>query len=144
MSDQKFSFVTTLLIDDSEIDVLINRRLIELTSFSENIVITRSAEEALQFLRHECMLTEEAPDWIFLDMNLPLMSGFDFIEEFKNLPSFFREKTKIVVLSVFQKEEKLQLVFENSFVFGQLEKPLSRDSLTNLANARKDNIIAFS
>ncbi len=144
MFDQKFSFTTTLLIDDSEIDVLVNRRLIELTTFSENVVIARSAEEALFFLRHECSITEEAPDWIFLDMYLPLMSGYDFIEEFKKLPPFIKDKTKIVVLSVFQKQEQLEKVFENKFIFGHLEKPLSQEALKNLANGRKENVIAFS
>lgn len=144
MSDKKFSFTTTLLVDDSEIDVLVNRRLIELTSFSENIIITHSGEEALQFLRSECKSSAQAPDWIFLDMYLPLMSGYDFIEEFKNLPSFIRNKTKIIVLSVFQKQERLLKVFENNFVFGQLEKPLTQQALKNLANGTKENVIAFS
>lgn len=144
MSDQKFSFTTTLLIDDSEIDVLVNRRLIELTSFSRNIVITHSAEEALQFLCDECTTVDLAPDWIFLDMYLPLMSGYDFIEEFKVLPSFIQEKTKIIVLSVFQNQDKLKQVFENKFVFGQLEKPLTQQALKNLASGTRENIIAFS
>jgi len=144
MPDQKFSFKTTLLIDDSEIDVLVNRRLIELTYFSENIVITHAAEEALHFLRNECNSPERTPDWIFLDMYLPLMSGYDFIDEFKTLPGFIREKTKIIVLSVFQKQERLQKVFENEFVFGQLEKPLSQQALKNLVNGSKEQVIAFS
>jgi CheY-like chemotaxis protein len=139
-----FSFRSTLLIDDSEIDVLVNRRLMELTFFSENIMITHSAEEALNLLRNECSSADHAPDWIFLDMYLPLMSGYDFIEEFKTLPSFIRDKTQIIVLSVFQNQDRLQKVFENKFVFGQLEKPLTQQSLKNLANGAKENIIAFS
>ena len=144
MRNQKFSFTTTLLIDDSEIDVLVNRRLIELTTFSENVVVARTAEEALFFLQHECVFTEQSPDWIFLDMYLPMMSGYEFIEAFKNLPSVIKDKTKIVVLSVFQKQEQLMKIFENKFVFGQLEKPLTQEGLNMLANGSKENIIAFS
>ncbi len=144
MQDSKFSFSSTMLIDDSEIDVLVNRRLMELTSFSESMIIMHSAEEALNFLRNECGSSDHAPDWIFLDMYLPLMSGYDFIEEFKKLPSFILEKTKIIVLSVFQKQERLQKVFENKFVFGQLEKPLTQQALKNLVNGAKENVIAFS
>jgi len=144
MPGKKFSFTTTLLIDDSEIDVLVNRRLIELTSFSEHIVVAHSAEEALQFLRNECRSSAHAPDWIFLDMYLPLMSGYDFIDEFKLLPSFIQDKTKIIVLSVFQKQERLQQALENKFVYGQLEKPLTQQALHNLASGTKENVIAFS
>jgi CheY-like chemotaxis protein len=144
MQHSNFSFGSTLLIDDSEIDVLVNRRLMELTSFSGNIIITHSAEEALNFLRHECGSSDHAPDWIFLDMHLPLMSGYDFIDEFKTLPSIILDKTKIIVLSVFQKQENLQKVFENKFVFGQLEKPLTQQALRNLVSGVKENVIAFS
>jgi CheY-like chemotaxis protein len=144
MPEEKFRFGSTLLIDDSEIDVLVNRRLIQLTSFCENIVVTRSAEEALNFLKGECHSSAHAPDWIFLDMYLPMMSGYDFIEEFKKLPDFITNKSRVIVLSVFQKQEKLRAVFENSFVFGHLEKPLSQQSLKNLMNGTKENIIAFS
>ena len=126
------SFKSVLLIDDSEIDILINRRLIELTNFASSVTVTGSAEEALNYLREECSASS-APDWIFLDMHLPMMNGYDFIEEFKQLPSFITSKSKIIILSVFQKQERLIKVFENDFVAGQLEKPLSQQGLKNIA-----------
>jgi CheY-like chemotaxis protein len=144
MGNQKFSFTTSLIIDDSEIDIIVNRRLMELTFFSENIIIIRTAEEALNFLFSECNSYEQAPDWIFLDLHLPLMNGYDFIEEFKKLPSFILEKTKIVILSVFQKQEQLQKVFENKFIFSQQEKPLTQQALKNLVSGAKETTIAFS
>ena len=133
MSDSKFHFDRVLLIDDSEIDVLVNRRLIELTRFAANVTVTCTGEEAMHFLREECGKAEHAPDWIFLDMHLPGMSGYDVIEEFKTLPSYITDKSKIIILSVFQKQERLQKVFENNFVAGQLEKPLTQQALKDLA-----------
>jgi CheY-like chemotaxis protein len=125
-------FNSVLLVDDSEIDVLVNRRLIELTRFASNVVITNSGEEALHYLREECR-PSSAPELIFLDMYLPMMSGYEFIEEFKTLPSFITAKSKIIILSVFQKQEKLLRAIENSFVVGQLEKPLTQQALSSLA-----------
>ena len=132
MSESDFQFGQVLLIDDSEIDILVNRRLIELTRFASNVTVTSSGEEAMHYLREECASSQHAPDWIFLDMHLPMMSGYDFIEEFKTLPSFIKDKTKIIILSVFQKQERLQKLFENDFVAGQLEKPLIQQSLKDL------------
>jgi CheY-like chemotaxis protein len=129
------TFNSVLLIDDSEIDVLVNRRLIELTHFASNVIITNSGEEALHYLREECR-PANVPDLIFLDMYLPMMSGYEFIEEFKSLPSYITAKSKIIILSVFQKQEKLQRVFENSFVAGQLEKPLTQDALRKLTEQK--------
>ena len=143
MAELKFHFGSVLLVDDSEIDILVNRRLIELTFFASNVTVTSNGEEALHFLREECSFVESAPDWIFLDMHLPMMSGFDFIEEFKTLPDFIKEKTKIIILSVFQKQEQLQKALEYKFVAGQLEKPLTQQALNMLAINKMPKISAY-
>src|SRR4051812_27437392 len=135
MGDSKFTFRNTLIIDDNEIDVLVNRRLITLTSFSENIIISSTAEEALDFLKRECTSAKHSPDWIFLDIHLPGMDGYGFVEEFKKLPDFVQNKTRLVVLSAFQKQEKLEKLLLNDFVFGQFEKPLTRESLKSLQSS---------
>ena len=46
MAEKIFSFKSVLLVDDSEIDVLVNRRLMELTAFSSQVTVTNSGEEA--------------------------------------------------------------------------------------------------
>jgi CheY-like chemotaxis protein len=144
MSENRFHFNRVLLIDDSEIDVLVNRRLIELTRFASSITITRTAEEALHFLIEECNSESAIPDWIFLDMHLPIMSGFDFIEEFKKLSPSITGKSKIIILSVFQQQEKLQIVFENKFVAGQIDKPLTQKALQDLAANKSARVIVSS
>ena len=140
----RFHFKSVLLIDDSEIDVLVNRRLIELTSFASNVTVTTTGEEAIKFLREECGSSEASPDWIFLDVHLPGISGLDFIEEFKTLPGFIILKSKIIILSVYLKQEQLQKVFENNFVAGQLEKPLTQQALNALAEKKTTGIIVSS
>lgn len=140
MADKKFSFASVLLVDDSEIDVLVNRRLMELTSFASRVIVTSSGEEALHYLREECSSEKHAPDWIFLDMHLPMMNGYDFIEEFKSLPDSIRLKSKIIILSVFNKPDQLKKVFENDFVAGQLDKPLTQQALYELADKGKVNV----
>ena len=127
-----YAYDHILLIDDSEIDVLVSRRLMELMHFASHVTITSSAEEAVDFLKNEVTNAEQAPQLILLDMHLPGMSGFDFINVFKTLPEYIVSKTKIIVLSVFQKQEEIDKAFENSFVTGQLEKPLTQDSLRKL------------
>jgi CheY-like chemotaxis protein len=124
-----YTYNHILLIDDSEIDVLVNRRLMELMNFASHVTITSTAEEAVDFLKNEVRRAEQAPELIFLDMHLPGMSGFDFINVFKTLPDFIVSKTKIIVMSVFQKQEEVEKIFENQFIAGQLDKPLTMESL---------------
>lgn len=144
MAENKSFFNSVLLVDDSEIDVLVNRRLMELTSFAASIVVASSGEEALHYLREGCTSEANAPEWIFLDMHLPMMNGYDFIEEFKSLPEFITKKTRIIILSVFNKPEQLKKVFENSFVVGQLDKPLTQQALKDIAAAKLPGISVSS
>jgi CheY-like chemotaxis protein len=130
MSNYTYNHI--LLIDDSEIDVLVNRRLMELTHFASHVTITGTAEEAVDFLRNEVTNSAQAPELILLDMHLPGMSGNDFISIFKTLPDFILNKSRIVILSALQKQEEIDKIFENTFVAGKLDKPLTQESLRKL------------
>ena len=113
MSD--FSFERVLLIDDSEIDVLVNRRLIELTRFARQVEVAVSGEDALELLRN----ASEMPDWIFLDMHLPGMNGLEFLEE---LSVTGYNHSRIILLSVMTRPEDLQKL---------CRFPVLRDNSTN-------------
>ncbi len=141
---REYFFTKVMLIDDGEIDLLVNRRLIELTSFASSVIITSSAEEALEFFKNECRNSEEVPDWIFLDMNLPGISGYEFVESFSSLPNFIKNKCRIVILSAFQKKELLEKVLTSPFVHSQLEKPLTQQSLKALASSVRTTTDASS
>ncbi|MBL0103745.1 MAG: response regulator [Bacteroidetes bacterium] len=130
-------FNSVLIVDDSEIDVLVNRRLMELTNFASNIAVAGTGEEGLRYLQEECANAGNAPDYIFLDIHLPMMSGYDFMEAFKSLPSYITEKTKIIVLSVFQKPDHLRVLSQNAAVIGQVEKPLTQQVLKELGETHK-------
>ena len=129
----EFAYGSVLIVDDSEIDVLVNRRLVELTRFAGRVIIARNGEEALDYLRSECRDAKDAPDWIFLDMHLPVLSGPGFVEAFKELPAYIRQKSRIVILSVLQQPELLDEILRNDFVYGRMEKPLTQQALRELS-----------
>ena len=135
-----YTYNHVMIIDDSEIDVLISRRLMELTHFASHVTITSTGEEAVDFLKNEVTNSAEAPEVILLDMHLPGMSGFDFIRELKTLPAFILDKSKVVVLSAFQKQEEIDKLFENKFIVGQLDKPLTQDSLKKMVSWKTKNV----
>lgn len=120
---------SVLIIDDSEIDVLVHRRLMQLTEFAETISSFPSAEEALDHLRNECTDAAHSPDIIFLDMHLPVMSGLEFLEHFSKLPEFLLTKTQVYVLTLLSRPEQREKVASYPFVMQQLEKPLTVEKL---------------
>jgi CheY-like chemotaxis protein len=119
-----------VLIDDSDIDLFIQRRFLEVYNFSDQLVLYRSAEEALNWLK---MLNGEAPpDVIFLDLNMPDVDGFSFLENFNTLPESIRQKTKIVVLTSSNNKKDKELVFTNQNVIQFITKPLKQADIEDL------------
>jgi CheY-like chemotaxis protein len=83
---------TVLLIDDDEPTNFINSYIIQETNCAESIKAVQSAEEGLRYLSKSV----PAPELIFLDINMPGLSGWDFLEEYKKLPQ--PQKTSIIVM----------------------------------------------
>ncbi|HEY4655595.1 MAG TPA: response regulator [Cyclobacteriaceae bacterium] len=119
-----------VLIDDSDIDLFIQRRFLEVYNFSEELVLYRSAEEALNWLR---MLNgEPPPDIIFLDLNMPDVDGFSFLDNFSELPEDVRSKSKIVVLTSSNNKKDKELAFLNQNVIKFITKPLKQADIEDL------------
>jgi CheY-like chemotaxis protein len=120
----------TILIDDSDIDLFIQRRFLEVYNFSEQLLQYKSAEEALNFLRR--LNEDAAPDVIFLDLNMPESDGFEFLKDFSELPERVTNKSKIVVLTSSNSAKDRELVFENKNVIQFITKPLKQSDIEEL------------
>ena len=126
---------TVMLIDDNEIDNLINQKMIEAASIAENIYTHTGAKSAIEFLRNMEKLEvadKVLPDVIFLDIDMPLMDGFQFLDEFEKLSTVAKKKCKIVMLtsSINPQDFNRSKKYENVKLY--LNKPLSHDSITKL------------
>ncbi|MGC3943293.1 MAG: response regulator [Chryseolinea sp.] len=120
----------TLLIDDSDIDLFIQRRFLEVYNFSEDLQLFKSAEEALKWLGS--IAEAEVPDIIFLDLNMPEYDGFTFLKEFKELPAHVQSKAKIVVLTSSNSSKDREQAFTFSNVIQFITKPLKQSDLDEL------------
>jgi CheY-like chemotaxis protein len=133
MSVKKYR--TVMLIDDNEIDNLINQKMIESASVTENIYTHTGAKSAIEFLRNmERMDVADKvlPDLIFLDIDMPLMDGFQFLEEFEKLGNVAKKKCKIIMLtsSINPQDFNRSKKYENVKLY--LNKPLSHESILKL------------
>jgi CheY-like chemotaxis protein len=72
------------------------------------------------------------PDLIFLDIMMPIMDGFGFLDEFAKLPDDITQKCKIVMLSTSESFKDLNKANKNRFVYKFLNKPLNEQVLTAL------------
>jgi CheY-like chemotaxis protein len=113
-----------LLIDDNEIDNFINERIIATSYFAKNIIVKKSAQDALEFLK-ETDNEKDLPEIIFLDLNMPVMDGFGFLEEFDKLDEKIKKQSKVIVLSSSISPDDIDRASTNPYVFKYLNKPLS-------------------
>src|SRR5689334_7531278 len=88
-----------LLIDDSDMDNFIAKQLLERNHLTENITIKKSAGEALTYLDVLQNTSQGFPEVILLDINMPVMDGFDFLSRFSKYPRQLIDKCCIIVLS---------------------------------------------
>lgn len=121
-----------LLIDDDQIDNFINERMITSTNFAREVIVKNAASDALAYLKTLLEEEDALPEIIFLDLNMPIMDGFQFLEEYSKLVEKhekLRAHSKIMVLSSSISEADIDKASSNPFVFRYLNKPLSEKYL---------------
>lgn len=132
----RIKYSTVMLIDDNEMDNFINQKIIEANSFASEIYTNTNGLSALEFLNNLAVkkdtLNEMLPDVIFVDLNMPLINGFQFIEKFYEMPDEFTSRSKIVILtsSLNDGDREIARRLNPEIVF--LNKPLTEDALSSL------------
>ncbi|MDN3550776.1 response regulator [Mucilaginibacter aquaedulcis] len=120
-------YKTCLLIDDSYIDNFISRRILESSNFAEQIIVCQSPAEAIDLLREGSV----KPDVIFLDIRMPLMTGFEFLQEYDALP-MDKDGIKIFMLSSSLDPTDLKESLGNKYITQFIHKPLTLKSLEEI------------
>lgn len=127
-----YKYKTTLLVDDSYIDNLINRKILENSNFAEHITVIDSPQLAIQHIR-DCVRTKTPlPQILFLDLRMPQMSGFDFLKALDEIDNLPVEEIKIYILSSSLDPTDLRKVEENKLVSRFIGKPLSQEILEDI------------
>ncbi|SHO62694.1 response regulator [Algoriphagus zhangzhouensis] len=117
-------FDSIFLVDDDPINNLINKRLLGKVGIAENIYEFLEGSEALKNL--ELALTPHEV-LIFLDINMPVMNGWEFLDAY--MEKYPERKDKIVILSSSIDFQDRQKALEYEVVLGFLEKPLTMDKI---------------
>lgn len=124
--------MVTCLIDDDEIYLFSVKKVIEVNNLCDKVMEFRNGQEALDYFLRSAENQEALPDVILLDINMPVMNGWEFIEAFRNLrPNLPKEILLYVVSSSVDKsdEEKAKSF---STVNDYLVKPLTASQLKHI------------
>lgn len=127
-----------LIIDDNPIDLYVASRLIGKNNLASKLLQFTSAEKALEYLTQNQQQPEAWPQLMLVDIYMPGMSGFDFMEAYRNFPETLRKKcvTYIVSSSINEKDisrasqdENVEAFQEKPITLGFLEKSIIRARL---------------
>jgi CheY-like chemotaxis protein len=127
-------FKTIMLVDDNEIDNLINMKMLESCNVCQNILTHTSAKSAIEFLKNiEKIAGDEiekfAPEVILLDIDMPVLDGFHFLDEFENLSDKIKNYSKIVMLTSSINPKDIAKSRKNKYVVRYINKPLNQETI---------------
>jgi CheY-like chemotaxis protein len=123
-----------LFIDDDEISNFLAESIVEKMGVLEVSAFFDDAPEALNYLRNkEKKGKKELPDYIFLDLNMPRMGGFEFLEVFEE-QKLDGDHTQIFILSSSVSPSDIDRSKNYRSVKGFISKPLKTEDLRKILN----------
>ena len=128
-----FKYDTVLLIDDNAIDNAIHQRILESSGFAKRIIAFESAREATAYLQKTSNLQELVlPLVIFLDLRMPEVDGYAFLEKIGGMPQLPLSQIKIYVLSSSLDPSDRKKIEKSQLTDFFISKPLTEQILNNL------------
>lgn len=121
-----------LFIDDDPITLMLCKMVISKSLFSKEIVTAKNGEEALQYFNKLKQVNSKnplKPQLIFLDLNMPVMGGWEFLDSFSTEDYSEYNNTKVIILSSTIDPEDLEKSKKYPMVIDFLSKPISKEML---------------
>lgn len=122
---------TVCIVDDDEIYIYGIKKLISLKKLGTNLIEFPNGKEAIDFLMNP-ENTEQLPDVIFLDINMPVMDGWDFMENFAQIKPHLGKKITVYMVSSSINEADIKRAKTISDITDYVVKPVTYDKLLEL------------
>lgn len=123
-----------MLIDDDEYTNFIHERAIQKSGLCTNVISFQEAKNALEYLRDHTSESGGVPQLIFLDINMPIMNGWQFIDEYRKLPEESKAKRLLFMLTTSLNPDDEAKAREIGEMAGFHHKPLTVEGLKEIVN----------
>lgn len=129
-----------LIVDDDQTSTFLVKTMLEDMQIASAIATATNGREALDYINAQCLATEKeanliaatfCPELILLDINMPVMNGFEFLEECRQKQCFRGNQVKVVMLSSSSSAKDIQQA-KAFHVTAYLVKPITEEKLTQL------------
>jgi len=128
----QFAKHNVCLIDDDSIYQFTARKLLESTGLAKQIQSFYNGSEAIKYFKDQNNSPETLPDVIFLDINMPIMNGWEFLEEYHKLSNKLPKLIVVYVVSSSIDSNDMQKSKEYKVVSDYIVKPINRNQYKEL------------
>jgi CheY-like chemotaxis protein len=123
------------LVDDDKVFQLTASRTLKAAQLSDKILQFDNGEEALDFLRDHARESDTLPDYIFLDINMPFVDGWMFLDDYADLKTNLSKPIEIYMVSSSIDPRDMDRARQNANVRAYIIKPVTREKFIELLNA---------
>jgi CheY-like chemotaxis protein len=120
-----------MLVDDDQTTNYINELLIEELDITNKLLIALNGMEALKLIKQHCESLGKCPSLILLDVNMPVMNGFEFMQAYKKL-DVSQQQSMIVVMLTTSLNTKDVAKAKELGISSYLNKPLSEEDMRSV------------
>lgn len=122
-------FKSVLLVDDDEATNFLHTIYLKEWEFAEHIYTAMNGQEALDFLETNVAFRENKPFLILLDINMPVMNGFEFMDAYANLDPAMKASIVVVMLTSSLHHSDQEKASDMNDLKSFINKPLTREQL---------------
>lgn len=120
------------IIDDDSIFVYIAERLMKESNFCEKIIVFENGKQGIEGLLEMDKNKKEMPSIIFLDLSMPIMSGWEFLDSFVNTSISNKKNLKIIVMSSSINPNEIEMIKAYPTVTDYIVKPITPSDLDKI------------
>lgn len=129
------TLLTVCLIDDDRIYQFTAKRILQLVNPQQKVLIFSNGKEAIDFFSQHASTAERLPDVVFLDINMPVMNGWEFLEAYSNIKARLDKKVCIYMVSssVDEKDKIRSQGFDSVKDF--IVKPIDKEMMLEILDS---------
>ncbi len=120
------------IIDDDQIFVYGLKKMITVQNLCKTLMVFNNGEEAMNYIRPMLVHNDHLPDLILLDINMPIMDGWDFLDEFVKINPLIKKEITIYMISSSINPSDIERAKGYSEISKYLVKPITLDEISKL------------